>query len=539
MKKCIFIIFILPLLVFSQTNQIIPKPQFFEFQDGQFSITPFTKIVIQLRKNKESEELQAVAQYLDNQLFGRDSIEKKYSIIHSKMMRPQRIVLSQLHYFKDLGNEGYKISIFQNIVIVSGNTAQGIFYGVQTLLQMAKPVKIAGLELYYTIPCATISDFPRFSWRGMHLDVVRHFFTVNEIKKYIDILALHKLNVFHWHLTDDQGWRIEIKKYSNLTEKGAYRENRNDENWFAPPQIRVIDKARYGGFYTQEDAKEIVNYAQKRFITVIPEINLPGHSMALVAAYPHLSCSKTKYEVPPRGFENLSEPLCPTDTVFRFLNDIFTEIFQIFPSKYIHIGGSDVNINAWKSSVYVKNLMLEKGFSSYNQVLSFFVKNIEKYATLQGKKIIGWDAIFMPAMSNTATLMCENNIDIGKKALQNGNEIIMIPNQFFNFNTISIKDTSIKTTDLIALENAYNFNPAPKNLSFEQSQLVLGIHGCVWTENIQTFDNVQSALLPKLSILCEVAWTLNDNKNYQDFSIRSAIFNVVLKERMNKLFFRK
>lgn len=506
---------------FSQSNDIavIPYPNEVLKLDGAFSITPFTKIIIQQRKNKSADELKWVAQYLDNHLFGSDTNTKKYNTIQSKMMRPQRIVLSVKNYFKEIGTEGYKLSVFPDVIIVSGNTPQGVFYGVQTLLQMAKPIKIAGVEFYYQVEGVAITDFPKFGWRGMHLDVSRHFFDVDFIKKYIDLLALHKMNTFHWHLVDDQGWRIEIKKYPKLTSIGAWRKDETHLDWYADSSYSSQKNTKkYGGFYSQEDIEEIVDYANKRFIKIVPEIEMPGHVQSALAAYPQYACSGKRTLVAPRGIANFSEPFCPTDSTFRFLEDILTEVFKLFPSEYIHVGGDEVNTTPWKSSKFVKDLMLQKGLTSYNEVQGYFMKRIERILTINGKKLIGWDEILENGLPSTSAIMCWRDEKIGTQALKENHPVVMSPSTHLYFDALNEEDNKYPNLPVTSLEKVYNYNPIPVGISYEESQRILGVQANLWTEYMQTPERVEQMAIPRICALSEVAWISPQKKDMKRFT---------------------
>lgn len=513
------IIFMIEKSGFSQTKNIsiVPYPNDVIQLDGAFSITPFTKIIIQQRKNKTTEELNWVAQYLDTHLFASDT-SKKYNNIQSKLMRPQRIVLSLKNYFREIGSEGYKLSVFPDVIIISGNTPQGVFYGVQTLLQLAKPIQIAGQQLYYQVEGISITDFPKFAWRGLHLDVSRHFFDVEFIKKYIDLLAIHKLNMFHWHLVDDQGWRIEINKYPKLTKIGAWR---NDEtNLYSNADSSNISKKnliKYGGFYTQEAISEVVNYAKKRFVKIVPEIEMPGHVQSALAAYPNLSCTKNKVNVASNGISDFSEPFCPSDSSFKFLEDVLAEVFKLFPDEYVHIGGNDVNLTYWKSSNFVKNLMLQRGFSTYNEVQGYFTKRIERLLTINGKKLIGWDEIIEHNLPSTSVIMCSRNEKYAIKAINYNHFVVMSPKSHLCFDALNEEDKKYPNLPIIDLEKVYNYNPIPNGLTTEESQRILGLQANVWTEFIQTPERAEKMIIPRVCALSEVAWKNPAQKDFERF----------------------
>lgn len=520
-------------LIVAQSNDIsiIPYPREVLKLDGAFSITPFTKIIVQERKNKSVEELQWVAQYLHNHLFGRDTSSKKFNTMHSIMMRPQRIVLSVKNYFKEIGTEGYKLSVFPDVIIVSGNTPQGVFYGVQTLLQLAKPVKIAGQELYYQVQGVQISDFPKFGWRGMHLDCAKHFFEVDFIKKYIDLLAFHKMNTFHWHLADDYGWRIEIKKYPKLTSVGAWRKDERDLDWYADSSLsKRNNPKRYGGFYTQEEITEVIDYAKKRFVAVVPAIEMPGHIQSAMAAYPQYACSGKKVNVSARACDQLTEPFCPTDSTFRFLEDILTEVFTLFPSSYVHVGGDEINKKYWKSSAYVKNLMLQKGFSSYDEVHGYFMQKIERIVTVNGKKMIVWDEVLSNNLPTSTNIMSRRGDETAISAAKANHFVVISSKSHLSFDALNEADENLPLHAVTSLETVYNYNPIPKELSFEQSLRIMGVEANVSTQYMQTPEKVEEMVLPRMCALSELGWVSPNNKDFKRFSQNLPKFLTFLKD---------
>lgn len=420
-----------------------------------------------------------------------------------------------------IGNkEGYMLTVKADRVTLNGQTENGVFYGIQTLRKSIPAETIASSIL---LPAGTIQDEPRFSYRGMHLDVCRHFFPIEFVKKYIDLLALHNMNTFHWHLTEDQGWRIEIKKYPKLTEISAWRDRtvigRNTEEY---------DNTRYGGFYTQEQAKEIVKYAQERYITVIPEVDLPGHMLAALAAYPEMGCTGGPYEVCPRWgvFEDV---LCiGNEKSMQFLEDVMAEIIDIFPSKYIHIGGDEAPRTRWEkcpkcqARIKAEGLKEDKEHSKEDRLQSYCMTRIEKFLNSKGRQIIGWDEILEGDVAPNATVMSWRGAAGGIKAAQLGHDVIMTPNDYCYFDYYQSQDTENEPFAIggfLPLEKVYSLNPTA-SLTEEQAKHILGAQANLWTEYIPTTEQVEYMVLPRMAALAEVQWTQPEKKDYTNFTTR-------------------
>lgn len=396
-----------------------------------------------------------------------------------------------------IGNrEGYVLTVKADRVTLNGQTENGVFYGIQTL-RKSIPAETKATSIL--LPAGSIQDEPRFSYRGMHLDVGRHFFPIEFVKKYIDLLALHNMNTFHWHLTEDQGWRIEIKKYPKLTEIGAWRDRtvigRNTEEY---------DNTRYGGFYTQEQAKEIVKYAGERYITVIPEVDLPGHMLAALAAYPEMGCTGGPYEVCPRWgvFEDV---LCiGNEKSMQFLEDVMAEIIDIFPSKYIHIGGDEAPRTRWEkcpkcqARIRTEKLKADKNHTAEDRLQSYCMTRIEKLLNSKGRQIIGWDEILEGDVAPNATVMSWRGSAGGIKAAQLGHDVIMTPNDYCYFDYYQSEDTRHEPFAIggfVPLEKVYSLNPTA-SLTEEQAKHILGTQANLWTEYIPTSEQVEYMVLP-------------------------------------------
>jgi len=422
--------------------------------------------------------------------------------------------------------EEYRLTVERKKVTLTSDTPAGLFRGIQTIRQLLPPsiesdTAVAGVR--WIIPCVTISDFPRFAWRGMHLDVSRHFFDVAFIKKYIDILALHKMNVFHWHLVDDQGWRIEIKKYPRLTEVGAWRVDREDKPWDARPPQQPGEKATYGGFYTQDQIREIVAYAAERFITVVPEIEMPAHVGSALAAYPEYSCTGGPFTVPPGGVWPITDIYCAgKDETFTFLEDILTEVIDLFPSAYIHIGGDEADKTEWKKCPYCQARIKKEGLHDEAELQSWFVRQIERFLNSKGRKLIGWDEILQGGLAPEATVMSWQGFEGGIAAARSGHDAVMTPSSYCYFNVYQGDPASEPTSfrGLLTLKKVYSFEPVPATLNTDEARHIIGAQGCLWTEYVTDGDKAEHMLLPRLTALSEVVWTPAEKRSWDDFSLR-------------------
>lgn len=426
-----------------------------------------------------------------------------------------------------IAKEGYILSVKDSTIEIQASDYAGNIHAMYTLMQLM-PEDVWDKKQTETIyiPCCRIEDSPRFSYRGMHLDVSRHFFSVEEIKKYIDVLAIHKLNKFHWHLTDDQGWRIEIKKYPLLTSVAAWRAERgSDTDWASVDPQFDGEQCTYGGFYTQEEAKEIVKYAKDRAIDVIPEIEFPGHSSEVFSAYPSLSCSGKAQPVPTGGGSGYSKSpssvyCAGKEEVFEFIKDVLTEVVDIFPeAPYIHIGGDEVGKLAWKQCRNCKRRMRQEGLSNTDELQSYFIKRVEEISNDLGKPIIGWDEILEGGIAPNATVMSWRGTEGGIKAAKAGHDVIMTPGSYLYFDNLqSHSPEEPKGSGYVTTEKVYSYEPIPQELTEEEAKHILGAQANLWTENIWTFDHLTYMLIPRICALSEVVWS--NNKNWEDFTRR-------------------
>ncbi|MGI4020029.1 MAG: family 20 glycosylhydrolase [Janthinobacterium lividum] len=415
-----------------------------------------------------------------------------------------------------LPEEAYHLSITPKRITVTGRNA-GLFYGVQSLIQLLADTKTKGVS---ALNCMEIEDHPRFNYRGMHLDVARHFFPAAFIREYLDLLAAYKINTFHWHLTDDQGWRIEIKKYPKLTEVGSVRAQTLIGN-YNRKSPKKFDNTPHGGFYTQEEIKEIVKYAADRYITIVPEIEMPGHSTAALAAYPEFSCNPKKIQKVAETWHVFNGVYNPTEETFHFLEDVLTEVMALFPGKYIHIGGDEVPKSNWRNSRYAQNLIRKLKLKNEHGLQSYFVERIEKFLNENGRSIIGWDEILEGGLAPNATVMSWRGEAGGIAAAKMSHNVIMTSqNSGLYFDKAQGKSAQepLSIGNFAPLQQTYSYNPVPAILDEEQQKYIIGVQANLWTEYIDTTTQVEYMLLPRLLALSEIAWTPLANKNFPDFA---------------------
>ena len=421
-----------------------------------------------------------------------------------------------------LAPEGYGLAVDDNGIIITASQPAGAFYGLQTLLQLL-PATVydakASKPNHWWVPKVSIKDAPRFAWRGMHLDVARHYFDVATIKQYIDMLAIHKQNYFHWHLTDDQGWRIEIKQYPKLTDIAAWRRETLIGHYNDQPQR--FDGKRYGGYYTQEEVREIVRYAAERYVTVVPEIEMPGHAQAAIAAYPELACTPGPFE-PATKWGVFEDVFCPKEETFVFLENVLSEVMALFPSPYIHIGGDECPKVRWEASDFCQQLMRREGLKDEMELQSYFIRRIEKYLNANGRKLIGWDEILEGGLAPNATVMSWRGIEGGIAAARSGHQVIMSPTShcYFDYYQAEHPDEPLAIGGLLPLEKVYSYEPVPAELSETEARYILGAQGNVWTEYIPTTEKLQYMVWPRASAMAEVGWTARERRNYADFAGR-------------------
>ena len=503
----------------SQNNEpaVIPIPVEMKVKQGKFILNEKTKLVY-----PDKEEARQVAEYFKTWIANPTGFKLKKGSKKTKT----NVIVFQLVENDTLGDEGYLLDVTPEKIIISANGSSGLFYGVQTIFQLLPPAiyspeKITGTE--WSMPAVSIFDKPRFGWRGMHLDVSRHFFPKEFIKTYIDLIAMHKMNVFHWHLTDDNGWRIEIKKYPGLTKISAWRVDREDQPWRERTPPKPGEKATYGGFYTQDDIREIVKYAAERQIMVLPEIEMPGHTSEVFAAYPWLSCTGEKTFVRPGSYWPGTDVFCAgNDSVFTFLEDVLDEVMGLFPSPYIHIGGDEVDKTNWKKCPKCQKRIKDENLKDENELQSWFVKKIESYLVAHGKKLIGWDEILEGGLAPEATVMSWRGTEGGIASAKQGHDAIMCPGTHCYFDHYQA-DPDFEPEAIggfTTLKKVYSYEPIPEELNKEEAKHILGTQGNVWTEFIPTPDRAEYMAVPRITALAEVAWSPASKRNWLDFRER-------------------
>lgn len=496
---------------------IIPVPVKMELKQGEFMLSENTKIV-----SPENEEVSQVAEYFTNW------IEKPTGFHLEKGNEKDDVnaIIFRVIQNDSLGEEGYLLNVSPEKIVISANEPAGLFYGVQTIFQLLppqiySPEKMVGIS--WDIPAVSIYDKPRFAWRGMHLDVSRHFFPKEFIKTYIDLIAMHKMNVFHWHLTDDNGWRIEIKKYPKLTSVCAWRVDREDQPWREVTPPKPGEKATYGGFYTQDDIREIVKYAAERQVMVVPEIEMPGHSSEVFAAYPSLSCTGERTFVRPGSYWPNEDIFCAgNDSTFIFLEDILDEVMELFPAPYIHIGGDEADKTNWKKCPKCQHRMKEEHLKNEDELQSWFIKRIENYLVAHGKKLIGWDEILEGGLAPEATVMSWRGIQGGIESARQGHDAVMTPGThcYFDHYQADPEFEPEAIGGFTTLKKVYSYEPVPEELTNAESKHILGAQGNVWTEFIPTPEQAEYMAVPRMTALAEVVWSLASKRNWEDFRER-------------------
>ncbi|WP_104734805.1 glycoside hydrolase family 20 protein [Hanstruepera ponticola] len=461
-----------------------------------------------------------------------DSFKVSAKFLKAYIEKGSQIKLTEnntISFIKDetLTEEAYVLEILPKNITIKAKTDQGAFYAVQSLRQLLQVAFEKGSfkEEEVAIQCMTIEDEPRFQYRGMHLDVARHMVSVDFIKKYIDALAMLKMNTFHWHLTDDQGWRIEIKKYPNLQEIAAFREQTLVGHFSDQPT--TYDGKRYGGYYTQEEIKEVVAYALKQHITVIPEIEMPGHAQAAIAAYPELGCSGDSIKVA-QTWGVFDDIFCAgKEYTFTFLEGVLDEVVELFPSKFIHIGGDEAPKTHWKNCQVCQKRIKEEGLKDEHELQSYFIQRIEKHLNSNGRQIIGWDEILEGGLAPNATVMSWRGTKGAVEAAKQDHKVIMTPTShcYFDYYQSTNPNEPLAIGGYLPLEKVYSFNPIPKELNHDEAQYVLGVQGNLWTEYIPNAEHVEYMIFPRILAMSEVGWSLPENKNYDDFVSRVETFN--------------
>jgi len=505
------------------TVNVIPNPNHLSAGDGSFVINNETRLLIE----DDNIDARVTAQIFKDQLRLISGINPEMGKYDERTSENAIVFGIDNELQKNLGNEGYTLEVDKHRILINGSDASGLFYGLQTLYQLMpagiygddRSVKAETIEL----PCVNILDRPAYSWRGMHLDVSRHFFPKEFIKRYIDLIAMHKMNVFHWHLTDDNGWRIEIKEYPKLTEISAWRVDREEEGWRNATPPKPGEEATYGGFYTQEEIREVIKYAEEKHITIIPEIELPGHTSEVFAAYPELSCRGEKLYVQPGSYWPNEDIFCAgKEETFEFLENVLKEVAELFPAEYIHIGGDEANKTRWEECKKCQKRIKDEGLENEEELQSYFIKRIEKYLNSLGKKLIGWDEILEGGLAPEATVMSWRGFDGGIEAAEQGHDVIMCPvsHCYFDYYQADPEFQPLAIGGFTTLKEVYDFNPTPPVLDSEQAKHILGAQGNVWTEFIPTPEHAEYMAVPRMTALAEAIWTKTENKDWTCFQHR-------------------
>lgn len=519
MKTLPYLLFTLLLVASCQSipqrePSIVPAPQSIELKLGNFLVAGTS---LSYEEGLDARTISHI-----------EALAEKLSLVTGKSSSARAGIRSKgIRFLSDttIASEGYRLDIGRKSVSVFASSFNGFFYAIQTLSQML-PVAFFGRESApgedWKLPCCTIEDSPRFAYRGQHLDVARHFFPTDEVKRYLDVMALHKLNRLHWHLSDDQGWRVEIKKYPKLTEIGSRRSETILEKNFDP---YIGDGKPYGGFYTQDEIREIVEYAADRGITIVPEIDLPGHMLAALAAYPELGCKGKDYKV--WTIWGVSEDvLCVgKESTFDFLEDVLSEICELFPSEYIHIGGDECPKTAWESCPLCQKRIAELGLkadekhSAEQYLQNYVTARIQKFMSERGRKIIGWDEILEGELAPGATVMSWRGVSGGIEAASKGFDAIMTPNSYLYIDYYQSKEKDLEPLAIggyVPIDTVYNYEPL-KGIPEESQHHILGVQANLWTEYIATPKHLEYMLLPRMTALSEVQWCRPERKDFERF----------------------
>lgn len=491
---------------------IIPQPLSLTLLPGEFKIEGNTKIVV----SEKTDDVMIAAEFLSGMIApGGGDI--------SEITLKKRPSAGSINLVIDSGmetsSEGYLLEVTKQKIVISAASAPGLFYGIQSLRQLMPPSIEARQVTEYplVIPACRIEDKPRFVYRGMHLDVGRHMFPVEYIKRYIDMLALHKMNTFHWHLTEDQGWRIEIKKYPLLTEIGSIRKETLIGHGGRPPF--KYDGIEYGGYYSQEEVKDIVEYARSRFVTIIPEIEMPGHSLAALAAYPQFSCTGGPHEVATR-WGVFDDVYCAgKEETFGFLEDILTEVIGLFPGTYIHIGGDECPKARWEKCPDCQARIEAEGLADEHELQSYFIRRIEQFLVSKDRKLIGWDEILEGGLAPEATVMSWRGIAGGIAAARQGHDVIMTPNgqMYLDHYQCEPEGEPLAIGGYTPLEEVYGYEPVPGELTEAEQKYILGVQGNLWSEYLSSPEYMEYMAYPRFFAVGEIAWTDPAKKDFDDF----------------------
>lgn len=487
---------------------IIPQPYSLQRLTGQVKVSSNTVVAV----DKNNAELKRIAEMFVAEI--KEKMKINLRVVDDAKVPAAGSIRFMLSRTPDtLTDEGYKLIAQNGQVVVSGQKGNGVFYGMQTLLQLLPVEKITAS--YFYLPAVNIIDKPRFEWRGLMLDVGRYYYSMDFLKRYIDLLAMHKLNTFHWHLVEDHGWRLEIKKYPRLTSVGAWRPN----NQFDRTQF---DKTPKGGYYTQEQAKELVAYAAARYVNIVPEIEMPGHVLSALVAYPELSCTGGPFQMP--GQWNIQKDIycAGNEKTFEFLENVLTEVISIFPSPVIHIGGDEALKDRWKLCPKCQARIKENGLKDEHELQSYFIKRIEKFLSSKGKSIIGWDEILEGGLAPNAAVMSWRGTKGGIEAARQQHNVVMTPNDFFYFDYYQGKqylEPFAISSGVVTLEKVYSYDPASE-LTASQAKFIKGVQGNTWSEFIHTPEKAEYMTFPRAAALAEIGWSPVQQRSWNDFTRR-------------------
>jgi hexosaminidase len=503
-------------LAAEQAPALLPLPQKMECRQGAFSLGPKTRILSDAASLKTAKSL---AERL------RKATGYKLGVTTTKAQEALKatIRLTTTGAKASLGPEGYELAVSPDSVVLCASGQAGMFYGVQTLLQLLPPQVFAAKPAagqVWSIPCVQIQDQPRFKWRGLHFDVARHFFTKAEVKQLLDAMAAQKLNMFHLHLTDDQGWRLEIKQYPRLTQVGAWRE---EAGFGLDPKLSTTygKDGRYGGFYTQADVREIIAYAAARHITIVPEIEMPGHASAALAAYPELSCNGGPYTPNAKGGIFAGVYCAGEEKTFAFLQNVLAEVCDVFPGKYIHIGGDEVPKANWQKCARCQARIQKEGLKNEHELQSYFIRRIEKYINSKGRTLIGWSEIREGGLAQNAVVM--DWIGGAVEAAEAGHDVVMSPTKFCYLDYYQSTNHSAEPKAIggyIPLSKVYSFEPIPDKLAPADQSHILGAQANLWTEYVPNFSHAQYMIFPRLCALAEVTWSPQESRSWESFTQR-------------------
>jgi len=503
---------------FAQTNSIsvIPTPAQIERGEGVFQLLPTTRILA-------DRTARATAAYLSERIRPATGFDLRVHRFNQGKAAKGAILLTSVGAPPNLGPEGYQMNVTPDSVVIRATDSAGLFYGVQTLLQLLPPQIFSLLpsQTNWTIPCARVEDQPRFKWRGLMLDVSRHFYTPREVEQLLDLMAMHKLNTLHWHLADDPGWRIEIKKYPRLTEVGAWRKG---IDYRLNPDVSTAydSQGRYGGFYTQAEVREVVAYAKLRHITIVPEIEMPGHSVAALASYPQYSCFGGPYKTDVREGDVSGVYCAGNDEAFTFLDNVLKEVFELFPGQYIHIGGDEVSKRHWQRCPKCQARMKAEGLKNEEELQSYFIRRIEKFINANHRTLIGWSEIRQGGLARNAVVM--DWIGGAVESAADGHDVVMSPERFCYLDHCQSTNRANEPRSIgggvITLERVYQFDPIPAHLPPQFQSHILGGQGNIWTEYIASMKHIDYMVFPRACALSEAVWSPKESRNWEDFKQR-------------------